>query len=529
MTSENQSVNQTTNQSVILAQRLNKLRSDAKHNDRWVNEKNNFGTSADPMTSTNYYREKQLTRAELEALFVHDWLSRRVITIPAYDSTRNWISLTSGDDNSKAEKVRKEMERLNIQTKVAESIILSRMHGGSLLTIGAFDGQETDMPLGNVRSVEFFEPVDRWQTFPQRYYADETKMNYGQPETYLIHRVQVRGTLTAVAHESRVIRFNGHYLPPLEKMRNLGWSAPILQNFHEELKRFGSIHQTVGAIIQDFITKKVQIKGLRELLSNVEGEQQLMARFATLAYGMSVHNIAVFGDDEQFEKMGTPLTGIDKILTHFVDIASAASEIPKARLFHNQSGVLGGDAGESDLRVHYDNISSYQETELRPHIRRIIDVISDSLGYAEGEIEFEFNPLWQLSELDEAKARKEISESDIAYINAGVVEPEEVALSRFSGEGINLADMIIDVDKRKRFLKALSKVEPDLDEGDPDEDEEEEVKIAKQDNLDNSLPTKNEGEMKSAFVIRCMNDPAMKSEFPDDKKRNDACLSQWEK
>jgi len=524
MTSENQSVNQST----ILAKRFSKMTHDHKtRNDRWVNEKNNFGTSSDPMVNTSFYRERILTRGELEALYVQDWLAKRVVNIPADDATRNWISLTSGDDNTKAEAVKKEMDRLNIQAKVHESIVLSRLHGGSLLVLGAFDGQETDMELNNIRSVEFVEPVDRWQTHPQRYYADETKMNYGQPETYLVHRVQVRGTLTAIVHESRTIRFEGHYLPPLEKLRNLGWNISVLQNFYEELKRFGSTHQTVGAIIQDFVTKKVQIKGLRELLSNVEGEQQLMARFATLAYGMSVHNLAVFGDDEQFEKMGTPLTGLDKVMTHFVDIVSAASEIPKARLFHNQSGILGGDAGESDLRVHYDNISSYQETKLRPHIKRIVDVIAESLGYGEDEVGFEFNPLWQLSELDEAKSRKEISESDINYINAGVVEPEEVALSRFSGEGINLADMIIDVDKRKRFLEALSKVEPDLDEGEPDDDEEE-VEMAGQENND-SLPEKRAYENKSQFVIRGMKDETMIAKYPNDKERHDACLSQWEK
>lgn len=453
---------QSISQSSVMMNRL----------DRWVNEKNNFGGSGDPMSNTSFYRESTLGRGELEALFVQDWLAKRVITIPASDATRNWISLTSGNDNKKAEAVAKELERLKIKTKVAEAITLSRLHGGCLMILGAFDGQETDMPLRKIRSVEFVEPVDRWQVFPQRYYSDKTKMNYGQPETYLIHRIQVRGTVTAIAHESRVIRFDGHYLPPLERLRNLGWHSSVLQNFYEELKRFGSIHQSVGAIVQDFITKKVQINGLSDLLSNVEGEQQLMARFATLAYGMSIHNLAVFGEDEQFDKMGTPLTGIEKILSHYVDIASAASNIPKARLFHNQSGILGGDAGAADLRVHYDEISSYQETELRPHIKRIIDVVSESLGYAEGDISFTFNPLWQLSELDESTVRKNVAETDALYIDKGVVEPEEVALSRFSGDGTNLDDMVISVDRRKKYLDQLAKQKPDLDESEPVENEE---------------------------------------------------------
>ena len=462
---------------------MNQLKS-MQRQDRWVNEKNSFGGSKDPMTHTSYYRERNLTRQELEALYIQDWLARRVVNIPASDATRNWISLTSGNDNKLALAVEKEFSRLKIRNKVTEAIRLGRLHGGALLIVGAFDGQETDMPLRKIRSVEFADSVDRWQTFPQRYYLDPNNIKYGQPETYLIHRLQIRGTLTAIVHESRVIKFDGHYLPPLERMRNLGWSASVVQNFHEELKRFGTVHQSAGSIIQDFITKKVQIKGLRDLLSNDEGEAQLMSRFAMLAYGTSVHNLAVFGDDEQYDKMGTPMTGLDKMMTHFVDMASAACEIPKSRLFHNQSGILGGDSGENDLRVHYDTISAYQENDLRPLIQRIVDMVAESLGAAEGEVEFKFNPLWQLSELDESTVRKNVAEADKIYIDARVVEPEEVAVSRFGGDGTNLTDMIIDVDRRNTFLDELSKTPIDLNEGGDDEtdgdDLKDKVKIAQQ-------------------------------------------------
>jgi len=150
-------------------------------------------------------------------------------------------------------------------------------------------------------------------------------------------------------------------------------------------------------------------------------------------------------------------------------MASAACEIPKSRLFHNQSGILGGDAGENDLRVHYDTISAYQENDLRPLVQRIVDMVAESLGGSDGDVEFMFNPLWDLSELDSSTVRKNITDSDVAYINAGVVEPEEIAMSRFSGDGINLDDMTIDVPRREKFLEQLSKQEIDLNEGGEDD------------------------------------------------------------
>lgn len=63
------------------------------HNDRWVNSTNKFGTSVDPITQTRYEYDNKLSRSELDALFLHDWLVRRVIEIPAKDATRKFSKL----------------------------------------------------------------------------------------------------------------------------------------------------------------------------------------------------------------------------------------------------------------------------------------------------------------------------------------------------------------------------------------------------------------------------------------------------
>jgi len=438
-------------------------------NDRWVNSVNKFGSSSDPISNTRYEYDNKLGRAELDALFLHDWLVRRVIEIPAKDATRKWITLSHDTKPELAERVRDEMTRLNIREAVQEGITLGRMYGGALMIIGAFDGLEVHQPLGKIRSIEFLHNTDRYLTFPQTFYKDDLDMRYGSPETYLVQRLQVQGALTSVVHESRTIRFEGNYLPPVARMRNYGWSESVVQNFHEALRQFGVANQSAAATLEDFVTKKMKISNLVELLSTDEGEAALINRMALVARGMSVHNVAVYGEDEEFDKMGTPLTQMPDMLNYFTDYISAAVEIPKARLFHNQSGLLGGDSGGSDLRVHYDNISAYQENTLRPLLRRIIDMVSEPLGIGPKEIDFTFNPLWQLSENDKAEVEYKIAQKDEIYIRTQVVEPEEVAISRFSGDETNLTDMTIDVDRRTKYLDMLAKQKVELNENEPDE------------------------------------------------------------
>lgn len=429
----------------------------AKRLDRWVNTTNKFGGSRDPITQTSYAYDTRLGRGQIDALFEHDWLARRVVEIPAKDATREWITLSHETDPGKAERVREELERLNMREIFEEAIRLGRMYGGNLMVIGAFDGREMHEPLGTVRSTEFVHNVDRYLTFPQSYYMDPMEMRYGSPETYLVQRLQIHGSLTSTVHESRVIRFDGNYLPPVRRMRNYGWGESVLQNFYEALRNFGVSVQSASAVLEDFVTKKVKISNLVDLLSTEDGENDIMTRMSLLAYGMSVHNLAVFGEDEEFEKMGTPITNLPELLNFMVDVTSAAAEIPKARLFHNQTGILGGDPGATDLRVHYDNIAAFQENKCRPKLRRIIDLISEPLGIKPGEVDFTFNPLWQLSETDNAEVRYKIAQADQVYIDKQVVEPEEVAISRFSGDGINVHDMNIDVARREKYLAELAK------------------------------------------------------------------------
>jgi hypothetical protein len=56
-----------------------------------------------------------------------------------------------------------------------------------------------------------------------------------------------------------------------------------------------------------------------------------------------------------------------------------------------------------------------------------------------------------------------VAQADQIYIGTGVVQPEEVAMSRFSGDGVNISDMHIETKPREKFLKEYAKVEPNTE------------------------------------------------------------------
>jgi len=459
---------------VVKFKKKNKRTSPLKQTktDRWINPSSGFGGEADPMSRTYFGRDFNITQSQLDSLYEEDWVAGRVIDIPAKDATRKWLDLTHDTDNSKIEKMTEEFTRLDVQAKFNEAIILSRLYGGCAMIIGAFDGQEVDQPLGTIQSVDWIENVDRFHAYPATFYQDPDDPRFGLPEMYTIQRLAVIGSHTMSVHESRIIRFEGNYLPPRLRIKNFGWSAPVFQKVREALRQFGVSIQSGASILQDFITMAMKIDNLSEMVRDDTGEAELRERMAIVASERSTHNIMLYGSDEEIEKMGSPVSGLKDLMDIFFDVVSAAAEIPKSRFFHNESGRLGGDAGENDLRTHYDNIAAFQVNQLSSRVTRIADIVAEPLGYLPGEIKHTWQPLWQLSESEIAKQYNDTATGDVAYITAGVLQPEEVAVFRFGGESLNLVGMSIDPKRREKIIKALNNAP--IDEGEilnePDDD-----------------------------------------------------------
>lgn len=436
--------------------------------DRWVNERNRFGGSSDPVSRTTFFRDVALTRGFLEDLYQYEWLSRKAVDIPAADATREKLLLRH-DNPKRVQDAERELGRLGVMKKIKEMIILARLYGGGVMLIGAWDGRDVTEPLGQVRQIFWLANVDRYLAYPLTFYRDKEDIKYGDPEHYQISRPLIQGSDVATVHETRIIRLDGNYLPPLRRIQNFSYGASVIENILEATRQFGICSQALAGVVQDFVTKKLKVGNLQQLLETPEGIQNLQTRVGELAASMSIYGIATFGPDEEFDKMGTPVTGLPDMADRFVEYASAATGIPRSRLFNNLSGRLGGDAGENDLRVHYDGIAAYQENDLRDPIQRLLDIVLMPIGFEPGEMQFEYAPLWQLSDSEQADVRLKTAQADEIYINAGVVQPEEVAMSRFAGDGVNLTDMHIETAPREKFLKEFAKSEPrEFDPDDPD-------------------------------------------------------------
>jgi phage-related protein (TIGR01555 family) len=84
-------------------------------------------------------------------------------------------------------------------------------------------------------------------------------------------------------------------------------------------------------------------------------------------------------------------------------------------------------------------VQAAQESTLRPLLERLVTLLLRSRDGPTGGREpknwsFQFNPLWQLNELQEAERRHKAAVTDQIYLDQGVVHPAEIRRSRFGGD-----------------------------------------------------------------------------------------------
>ena len=244
-------------------------------------------------------------------------------------------------------------------------------------------------------------PLDRWMINPvltRR--IKEMGPDLGKPEFY-----DVVTTATGIPawriHHSRLIRFDGVTLPFQQKMTENEWGMSVVERIWDRLTAFDSA--TVGAaqLVYKAHLRTYSVEKLRELIAlGGPAYEALLKNIDLIRQFQSNEGMTLMDSRDKFETHQYSFSGLDDILSQFAEQISGAVGIPLVRLFGQSP--KGFSTGDADLANYYDRISSLQERRLRLPVRRILDIMHRSeLGKPlPDDFTFEFNPLWQMSDVD---------------------------------------------------------------------------------------------------------------------------------
>lgn len=452
----------------------------------WVNEVTGFGTDRDKTQYTTFLGALKLTDNQLSNLYHGDDLAGRMIDLVPDEMLREGFSVDVKDPKTNQE-VGDALDAIAARDTLADGIRWGLLYGGGGCIIGADDGRPASTPLIPERAhgISYLYPVDRRYLWPLTYYKDPRHPKRGQVETYLVSPTSYHEGLTefSVIHETRMILFGGAKTGIRERELNQGWDLSLLQRAFDVLRSFNTAYKAAEIMLTDGNQTVFKMQGLREMIG-AQGEELLKARMQIIDMYRSVLRAIVVdaGDPdtgngaEEFSRHSVSFEQVPQMLDKFMLRLAATIPAPVTIVF-GQSPAGMNATGESDFRWFYDRVRSRQNLTLAPHIRRLVRILLKTSGAttrADGDeiIKVKFPPLWSESPSVEATRQNTLATRDCQYVNAGVLQPEEVALSRFGQQGFE-HDIVLTADSIKAREAVLARELEDMEMGATEPDDEE--------------------------------------------------------
>ncbi len=434
--------------------------------DGWYNTLTGLGDALrDKSQSTAFYSSGTLSDIELDALFNDSDLAETIVSAVVDDALRQGIEIESeeSEDDEREAEIGKRCDALDVVGSLAMAATMGRLFGGAAIYPVLDDGAEPQEPLDveRVREVYSLLVLDRRQLQPVSWYVDPASGKIGQVEAYQLQITSGSTYGSPIVHESRLVMFGGLRTTRTRKQHLGGWDRSALQPAYDVLRKTGASFDGAMQLMSDMSQAVWKIKGLIEMFG-ADQEEAVRTRMAATELGRSSFRaIMLDAEGEDFERVATPMTGIDVMLDRSWQRLAAAARMPVTRLMGVSPAGLNA-TGESDTRNWYDQVKAFQSMELAPRANRLVQLVARSLGEQEPErFTACFPSLWQMTPKEQAELEKLAAEKDAIYITAAVLLPEEVALSRY-GDGNFSASTKIDTELRQSMAAPDPEPQPKL-------------------------------------------------------------------
>lgn len=409
-----------------------------------------MGTQNTFQATTYKPKYQTIQRQELEWAYQGSWICGLAVDIVAEDMTREGIDIKA-DDPAVIDALNAMLDDCRVWDGICDALKWSRLYGGAIAVM-MIDGEDMSQPLGVVRKDTFrgLTVFDRWQIEASTETVQKLGPDFGKPEFYTIlsGASEIDTVKGLRVHHSRVLRFEGRRLPYNLRRAYQGWGASILEPIFDRVEMFDLASQGTAQLLSKAYLRYYRVKGLREILTNDMAREGFLAQMDYMRAFQGIEGMTIGDTEDDFQTLQYTFTGIPEVLLQFGQQISGAIGVPLVRLF-GQSPVGFNSTGESDLRIYYDNVRHDQDTDLRPGLKRLLNVMYESATGAKPgrDLLFEFRSLWQMTNEQKAQAAQTLTGSIIAALQADAI-PVSVALKelRKLSDTIGLFASITDED-----------------------------------------------------------------------------------
>lgn len=447
--------------------------------DGYVNLLNKYGTKQDNSEAYKFEREPVIPDMQLTGLYEGNGLFSKIIDTPAEEALKHGFDLNLKSDELNAF-VEDALDDLEWEEKAATAIKWARLYGGALIVMLIDDGRGLEEPVDweHIRSIDELRVYERsivqpdYASLYQQDYGGKGVGNrvskFGQPEYYYVSSIY--GSFKV--HESRCLVFRNGVLP--EQTSNatyLFWGMPEYVRIRRALRETVTAHTDSVKLLERSVQAIYSMKGLASLLTTDDGENQVLKRLQLVDTSRGLLNsIAIDSEGEQYDFKTFQFSGVKDVIDATCNMLSALTNIPQTILFGRSPAGMNA-TGDSDFESYYNFVEKIQRLMLKRNLRTLLDVVFRA-GIASGDVadepdyKLEFNPLWSLSDteqatVDQTKAQTALVKAQTAqaYVDMQALDPTEVRRRLASDEEFDVED-IISEDDEDDLVQSLLGTEP---------------------------------------------------------------------
>lgn len=443
--------------------------------DGYVNLLNKYGTSQDNSEAYQFEREPIIPDMQLTGLYEGNGLFSKIIDTPAEEALKHGFDLNLKNDEVNAF-VEEALDELEWEEKAATAIKWARLYGGALIVMLINDGGGLEQPVNwqNIKSIDELRVYERaivqpdYSSLYRQDYGGKGESNrvskFGQPEFYYVSSVY--GSFRV--HESRCLVFRNGVLP--EQTSNSiyrFWGMPEYVRIRRALRETVTAHTDSVKLLERSVQAIYSMKGLAALLTTDDGENQVLKRLNVIDTARGILNsLVIDADGENYDFKTFQFSGVKDVIDATCNMLSALTNIPQTILFGRSPAGMNA-TGTSDFESYYNFVEKIQRLMLKRNLRTLLDVIFRA-GIASGAVEeepdykLEFNPLWSLSDteqatVDQTKAQTAQIKAQTAqvYVDMQALDPTEVRKRLASDEEFDVEDIISEGEDEDDLLQAL--------------------------------------------------------------------------
>jgi phage-related protein (TIGR01555 family) len=363
---------------------------------------------------------------------------RKMVSIIAEEMTRKWVKLRNTGDQDKTDKL-KQLEEAMRRYKLREAFrhvaeldgYFGRGHLYPNLKMPGSTSQASEVPdeLDKAliltkekikpKSLLGFITVEPMWTYPSQY----NSTNPLSPDFYRPGAWYVMGK---TVDASRLLTFVSRPVPDMLKAAysfgGLSLSQIAQPYVDHWLRTRDSVSDTVHSFSINGLATNMQV-----LMSGLDLTGGDLINRALFFNKMRDNKglMLVDKDTEEYFQFNVPLSGLDALQAQSQEQMASVSGIPLVKLLGIQPAGLNASS-DGEIRVFYDHIHAQQESLFREPLKYSLDIIQLSeFGEIDADIDFEFEPLYQLSELEMATVQKTNAETSATLVTAAIISPEE--------------------------------------------------------------------------------------------------------